>query len=163
MIFEPFPKDLGTIIQLKQPFLKWMFRVQTHPHPRDQLVELQFVARCVSTTSTISQLCPPCRLGMATRLAAAIFKNFTKCTYTLRIQSPCQMMIGVYNMYSHLLSKIFRFHSFFFTSTFKSGCQLNPSGMVNSHPETEPLPAPKLEGDGIEKWIRRTAETSWSH
>ena len=27
--------------------------------------------------------------------------------YTLGIQSPCQMMIGVYN---HLLSKVFRFH-----------------------------------------------------
>ena len=26
---------------------------------------------------------------------------------SLRIQSPCQMMIGVYN---HLLSKVFRFH-----------------------------------------------------
>ena len=27
--------------------------------------------------------------------------------YSLGIQSPCQMMIGVYN---HLLSKVFRFH-----------------------------------------------------
>jgi len=27
--------------------------------------------------------------------------------HALRIQSPCQMMIGVYN---HLLSKVFRFH-----------------------------------------------------
>ena len=27
--------------------------------------------------------------------------------YTLGIQSPCQMMIGVYN---HLLRKVFRFH-----------------------------------------------------
>ena len=117
------------------------------------------VARCVSTTSTISQLCSPCRLGMATRLAAAFSKTLRN-VLTLGIQSPCQMMIGVYNMYSHLLSKIFRFHSFFYTSTFKSGCQLNPSGMVNWHPETEPLPAPKLEGGGIEKWIRRIAETS---
>ena len=31
----------------------------------------------------------------------------SKCTCSLGIQSPCQMMIGVYN---HLLSKVFRFH-----------------------------------------------------
>ena len=31
------------------------------------------------------------------------FKKF----HSLGIQSPCQMMIGVYN---HLLSKVFRFH-----------------------------------------------------
>ena len=30
-----------------------------------------------------------------------------KYVYSLRSQSPCQMMIGVYN---HLLSKVFRFH-----------------------------------------------------
>ena len=28
----------------------------------------------------------------------------------LRIQPPCQMMIGVYTVYNHLLSKVFRFH-----------------------------------------------------
>ena len=32
---------------------------------------------------------------------------YTYCKYTLRIQSPSQMMIGVYN---HLLRKVFRFH-----------------------------------------------------
>ena len=32
---------------------------------------------------------------------------FGRCICSLRIQSPCQMMIGVYN---HLLSKVFRFH-----------------------------------------------------
>ena len=34
-------------------------------------------------------------------------KNQKRLSFSLRIQSPCQMMIGVYN---YLLSKVFRFH-----------------------------------------------------
>ena len=42
----------------------------------------------------------------SSRIVGEVRLSSFKC-YSLRIQSPCQMMIGVYN---HLLSKVFRFH-----------------------------------------------------
>ena len=41
--------------------------------------------------------------GMGRLMSSSI----SPCSCALGIQSPCQMMIGVYN---HLLSKVFRFH-----------------------------------------------------
>ena len=127
--FEPFPKDLGTIIQhllprkqIPEMMLFWIYLLSNMAilgnvkfqcgiyykvdvsgpgkptHTNQQAARWvafsAHVARCVSTTSTISQLCSPCRLGMATRLAAAFSKTLRN-VLTLGIQSPCQMMIGV--------------------------------------------------------------------
>ncbi len=38
------------------------------------------------------------------------------------------------------------------TSTFQSRCQLNPKGMVNWHPVTEPCKAAEMEGPGRIPW-----------
>ena len=69
-------------------------------------------------------------------LVASIFfltDRFPSNLLSLGIQSPCQMMIGVYN---HLLSKVFRFH-------YHSQKVIGSLGYINFHtartPETNPL------------------------
>ena len=70
--------------------------------------------RCGPRLSHIFQICwnPPTR-NLTSRRMEAVKNPFPMDPrsflqgLTLRIQSPCQMMIGVYN---HLLSKVFRFH-----------------------------------------------------
>ena len=66
---------------------------------------------------TLRKVCPRCRhckidrgpsyLRMSLRRVPFFFCVSCGQMKTLGIQSPCQMMIGVYN---HLLSKVFRFH-----------------------------------------------------
>ena len=61
-------------------------------------------------------------------------------TYTLGIESPCQMMIGVYN---HLLRKVFRFH-------YHSQKVIGSLGIGDSvHCQTCPFTDRKLSFNGI--------------
>ena len=85
------------------------FKVNIHPSPGGNPF-MGFNGRVTSWVPWTSRHRRPTKASPGEQLAKVTAQTRRKTgegDWTLGIQSPCQMMIGVYN---HLLRKVFRFH-----------------------------------------------------